>query len=196
MPGFLVGALTIYLVSDIAGDLTRVREPSIMLAVIAGLSYGLIGAVVGAGLIAPRAGARFLNVPDEQEIADESAKLWPSALSSVLIGVFFLGLALAPSFGSSHRGALAGGLGLCAAGTAACTIWARRHSDELTKRLSAEASALTLNMTILLLGGWATLAHLGFGTWASPLTFLAAVALLMLVAIFWVAAKRGLLSQR
>lgn len=193
--GALVGGGVTGMLLSIVGDRAAIREPGVMLAIMAGLCYCLMGAIVGIGLLVPRAGARFLNVADADEIADERAKLAPSALSCILVGLFFLGLALAPAL-PIGRDALALVLGLCVATVAAITIPATRHSDELTKRISTEASALTLHLALVLFGGWAALAHLGMVTWISPLAFLAGLALLMLLAIFWVGSRRGLLSAR
>ena len=194
--GVLVGAGVTLMLLSIAGDLSRAfRSPGFTLAVIAGLCYCLMGAIVGVGLLAPNAGARFLNVANSEEINDERAKLWPSALSCMVVGLFFLALAFAPSLPLGRSGVLAG-LAICVAVVAALTLSARHHFDELTKRINTEASALTLHLAILLFGGWAVLAHLGFVAWITPLAFLAGLALLMLVAIFWASASKGLLSPR
>jgi predicted membrane-bound spermidine synthase len=184
-----------FMLFSIAGDLSRIRNPGVVLALVAGIVYCFMGAIVGAGLLVPIAGARFLNVADSEEIEDERAKLWPSALSAIVVGLFFLVLAFAPSLPVSRFGVLAG-LTICVAAVAALTLSANRHFDELSKRINAEASALTLHLAILLFGGWAVLAHLGFVAWITPLTFLAGLALLMLVAIFWVSASKGLISRR
>lgn len=193
--GALVGGGVTGLLLSIVGDLEAIREPGVMLAIMAGLCYCLMGAIVGIGVLVPRAGARFLNVADAEEIADERDKLAPSALSCILVGLFFLGLALAPAL-PIGRHALALVLGLCAAAVAAITIPATRHFDELTNRISTEASALTLHFAFVLFGGWAALAHLGMVTWITPLAFLAGLALLMLLSIFCVSGRRGLLSAR
>lgn len=192
----LVGASTTLMLLSVAGDLSRAfREPGFMFALVAGLCYCLMGAIVSAGLLAPKAGARFLNVGNAEEIEDERAKLWPSALSCIFVGLFFLGLAFAPTL-AIDGSALLLGLALCVAMVAAITIWGRRDSDELTKCISTEASALTLGLAILVFGGWATLAHLGFVAWVAPLAFISGLALLMLVSVFWVAASKGVMSAR
>jgi hypothetical protein len=194
--GFVVGAGAALALLSIAGDLRHAfRDPGFMLAVIAGLCYCLIGAIVGAGLLSPKAGARFLNVADAEEIGDERAKMWPSALSCILLGLFFLALAFAPRL-PVGRSAILAGLAICVAVVAALTVSVTHHSDELGKRIGTEASALTLHLAIVLFGGWATLAHLGFVAWITPLAFLAGLALLMLAAIFWLSASKGLMSPR
>ena len=168
-------------------------DPGVMLAIVSGLSYVLIGLIVGLGLASPRAGAKFLNVEDADEIREERPKLWISALCCILIGAFLLVLAMA--------GALIDGqtaLILAAACFAASLLiggLSAKRYDELTRQLSLEASAWTFYAILLLAGGWAALAHLGYVGWISPLAFVAAIPLLLLVTIFVIAGKRGLLMR-
>lgn len=195
--GVVVGAGSALMLFSVAGDISRAfRDPGFMLAVIAGLCYCLMGTIVGAGLLAPKAGARFLNVDNAEEIKDERAKLWPSAVSCILVGLFFLALAFARTSLPVGHTALPATLAVCAVTVTALTIATRHRWDELTRRMSIEASALTLHLAFVLFGGWAVVAHLGFVGWMSPLAFLAGLALLMLVAIFWVGARKGLMTPR
>ena len=56
------------------------KDPGVMIAIVSGLTYVLIGLIVALGLASPKAGAKFLNVEDAEEIREEGPKLWLSAL--------------------------------------------------------------------------------------------------------------------
>ena len=87
--GAIVGAVGTGLFLVFVGEPNMdLEDPGIMLAIVSGLSYVLIGLIVGVGLASPKAGAKFLNVEDADEIREESPKLWTSAVCCVLIGVF------------------------------------------------------------------------------------------------------------
>jgi len=190
---FGAGAATLFL--SLTGDSIRFGDFGTMLAVIAGVTYTLLGLVVGLGVLAPRSGARFLNVADADEIREEKRKLGPSAIACVLIGIFFIALVLAPDTSTSRLMILLT-LAICAGGVVVTTLASRGRYDELTRQVSTEASALTLHLSMLLLGGWATLSQLGYVGWMSPLAFIAGLALLSLAAICWIAAKKGLMAPR
>lgn len=193
--GGVFGAGTTILLLSVIGDSIRFGDFGTMLAVIAGMSYTLLGVVVGLGVIAPRSGARFLNVADADEIREEKRKLGPSAVACVLIGIVFIALALAPATSTGRLTTLII-LAICAGGVVVTTLAGRRHYDELTRQVDTEASALTLNLSMVVLGGWAALSQLGYVGWMSPLTFIASLALLSLAAICWIAGKRGLTTPR
>lgn len=168
-------------------------DPGVLLAIVSGLSYVLIGLIVALGLASPQAGAKFLNVEDAEEIREESPKLWMSAACCVLIGVFLLILGMSGGvIGSQTATVIAAA---CFAGIVIIGFVSARRYDELTRQISLEASAGAFYTTVLLLGGWAALAHLGYVAWLSPLAFVSGLALLLLVAIFVVAAQRGLMMR-
>lgn len=173
----------------------NLKDPSVMLAIVAGVSYVLIGLLVAVGLVAPSAGARFLNVEDAEEIREERPKLGSSALSCVLTGCFLLVLAL------SGGGVIAAGAALaiavlCLGGMIVLGWISMKRYDELTRQMGQEASAWAFYATLLLFGGWAALAQLGFTAWVDPLGFVASLAMLQLVAIFVAVARRGLMMPR
>jgi hypothetical protein len=171
-------------------------DPGVVVAMIAGLSYGAMGLFVGLGILAPRQGAMFLNVEDAEEIREQRATLWPSAVACMLIGMFMLVLALAPEGEGSGRTGWALGAGACLAGAWAVALATRGRTDELLRQVSLEASALTLHIALLGLSLWGLLSHLGFVAWMSPLTLVAGLALLYLAAIFWSAGRKGLMADR
>ena len=170
-----------------------------MLAIIAGIVYGLVGIIVGIGALYPDKAWKLLNVQDAQELRDERRRLGPSAIALVLIGTFFLSLASAR--GSGTDGLIGNQAAIVIAlasllGIVALSLWANDRNDEFTRLISIEASAMTLQVALVLLGGWAALAHLGFVDWIGPLALIAAFAMLQLVIIFAICGKRGLLVPR
>ena len=174
-------------------------DPAQMFALVAGMIYLLIGMMVGFGALAPRAGARFLNVEDVDELRVERPILGFSAIACVLTGMFFLVLAAIPADGSDglvNRDAAAVVAAACLTGLVAMTRSTNRRVDELTRQVSMEASALAMHAVMLFLCGWAALAHLGYANWISPLAFVSALALLLLASVFWVGAKRGMVTPR
>ena len=186
-------ALFLYFVGE---DRLDRASLSSMIAVIAGLSYFLMGLAVGFGAIAPGTGARFLNVEDADELREERAKLTPSAIACALIGIFFLVLALAPvGADADARNIVLVIASACIAGVVLITV-RMGSSDELIRQIGLEASTWTLNAALVIIAIWATLAHLGYAGWVEPLGLIAGAALLHLCAIFWISTKKGLMRPR
>ena len=199
LSGAVVGALVTYFFLKTASNAADFDEPSRLAAVAAGIIYVLMGAIVGIGAMLPGAGAKFLNVEDADEIVEERAKIGPGAIGCLLVGVLLIALALTP--GGDHPGALSRDAAayVAAASFAALLVlsmWMRGRVDEFNRSLSMESSALAMHVSLLLFGGWAALAHLGYIEWIAPLGLLAGFALLQLAAIFWVVGRRGLLMPR
>ena len=186
-------ALFLYFVGE---DRLDRASLSSMIAVIAGLSYLLMGLAVGFGAIAPGTGARFLNVEDADELREERAKLTPSAIACALIGIFFLALALAPGGADAEsRNIVLVIASACIAGVVLITV-RMGSSDELIRQIGLESSTWTLNAGLVILAVWATLAHLGYADWLEPLGLIAGASLLHLCAIFWISTKKGLMRPR
>lgn len=174
-----------------------VTDPNRLAALVAGMVYALMGLVVGLGLAAPNAGAKLLNVEDAEELREERPNLWMATLGCILIGLFLLTLAAA---GDGAR-LLSDDQALVLAGTSfvgliAMNLWLKRRYDEFTRQVSVEASALAMHCALVLVGGWAALAHLGQLPWISPLGMVALLALLELGAILWVATRKGMMTPR
>jgi hypothetical protein len=198
LSGMLVGAGGAALFLTLAGkSRLDLGDPATMLAVVAGLCYGLMGLAVAFGALMPKAGARFLNVEDADEIREQRRSLAPSAAACMLIGLFLLVLALAPTLTASLGGAGVAAIAIGALALAATiTLATSARADELIRRISVESSALALHIALLGLGGWAALAHLGLVAWMEPLALVAGLALLQLFAIFFVSARKGLMRPR
>ena len=193
--GALVGGIATFLFLEFVGErFMDLDDGPVMLTVMAGLIYALIGLSVAFGVIAPRAGARFLNVEDAEELREEGPKLKIGAAASVLMGAFLLVLGLSSS-GSLGREPALILLTLCLAGAIVLTLIGRNRTDELTRQISFEASALTLQLALLATAAWAALAQLDYVEWISPLGLLSGLALLQLLAVFVVSARKGLLLR-
>ena len=197
--GAVVGAAVTGLFLTFVTDLPDFSETSRLVAVIAGLTYGLMGLAVGVGTLAPRLGATFLNVEDANEISEDRRALGPGAIVCLLAGLLFFALALAPAGhfeGALPRDIAAGTVAVSFAALVGVSLWMRRYIDELNRALGIEASASAMNLSFLLFGGWAALAHLGYAQWITPLGLLSGLALVQLAAIFWVVGRRGMLMPR
>jgi hypothetical protein len=197
LAGAVAGAASAIAFMELVGK-SRLEsdDPGVILALIAGLSYAVMGLFVGLGAIAPRQGALFLNVEDADEIREQRASLAPSSIACILIGAFLLVLALAPVEQEVDRTFWAVAAAACLLGVAAVSLATLGRADELMRQVSLESSALTLHLALAALSVWALLAHLGFVAWMTPLALIAGLALLYLGAIFWRAGKKGMMTPR
>jgi hypothetical protein len=163
-----------------------------------GLVYVVIAVSLLLGLAAPRAGAHFLNVEDAEEIRDHRPMLGYSGASMALCGVLLLIAAMAEALlaGGVSRAALAIAAGSCLIGAIVLGVRSAAFQDELMRQVSYEACALTLYATMLIYGAWAVLAQIGLVEWMSPLALLASLAIIQLLAAFWVVGRRGMLKPR
>jgi len=197
LAGAAVGAVaTIAFLEAVGKPSLKSGDFGTLLALSAGLIYALMGLFVGLGAMAPRQGARFLNVEDAEEIHEQRPSLGSSAIACILIGAFLLLLALAPAGQDADRGVWAGAAGACLLGAAAITLATRRRGDELMRQVGLEASSLTLHVTLAVLSVWALLAQLRFVEWLTPLGLISGLSLLYLAAIFWVTARKGMMKAR
>lgn len=193
--GALVGAASAAAILSLWDDVDS-SDPAQLFAIVTGLIYGLMGLMVGLGAVIPHAGARILNVEDVEDLRDQRTILGLSAAACVMIGLLFLILAAVPPGGMDgpvSRGMAAGLAATCLVALLLLTHLTNRRVDELTRHVGMEASSLAMQAGFVIFGGWAALAHLGFVDWIGPLVLVAGMALLQLLAIFWVAGKRGLM---
>lgn len=171
-------------------------NPGQMVAFVTGMIYALMGVMVGAGVIAPVTGAQLLNVEDVEDLRDQRTILGLSSAACVMIGLLFLTLAAVPAGGTNgpfSREIAATLAGICLAALIVLTLLTNRRVDELTRHISMEASSLAMQSSFVIFGGWAALAHLGFVEWIGPLELISGLALIQLLAIFWVSGKHGLM---
>lgn len=109
-------------------------------------------------------------------------------------GLLLIGLGLAGAGVLSPAAALAGALVLIAILTL-LTIAAWRLSDELGRTLSHETGNMAFYLILVLGGGWAMLAHLGFVAAPAPLDWLTIFTVLLFAASFIVLGRRKLLTH-
>lgn len=165
-------------------------------ALLVGVLYGVIGLIIALGVIVPRAGATMLNVEDEGELREQRRVLGWSAGSIILMGVLLALLAL-----SGPAGLVAPALALAA--TAAgwllltgASLHLLRNMDELMRALTRETGEVAYYLVLLVCGGWALLAWLGYVPAMGMLDFLTINHVLLLVASFIASGRRGMLTPR
>ena len=140
-----------------------------------------------------------LNLVVDEEAAEEMRERGRSFFYSFawmgLWGLLLIGLSLAGPRGLlSPIAASAGALVLIAILTP-LTIASRRLSDELGRTLSRETGNIAFYLALVLGGGWAILAHLGFVVAPAPLDWLTLLTLLMFAAAFIALGRRKLLTR-
>jgi hypothetical protein len=199
LTGAAFGAAGTFLFLKFGGRVADFDDPARLAAAATGIIYTLMGLFVGLGALAPGAGAKFLNVEDADEILAERKSIGPGAIGALLIGLLLIAFALTP--GGGQPGALSPDTAIviaaaCLAGLLAVGWWVRGKTDEFNRQMGIESSAIAMNASVLLFGGWAALAHAGYVQWITPLGLLAGFALIELGAIFWVVGKRGMLAPR
>lgn len=197
--GFLFGMAATAFVLGLGRAYLPMSNPAAMFASLTGLIYLLMGLLVGVGAAAPKAGARFLNVEDADELNEQRSMLIYGGAACILFGLFFLLLALSAE--GPARELLTKEVAAIAAVTCAIVgVWtgikSTARSDELMRQVSLEGSVLALHMLTGIFAGWAVLAHVGIAAWAGPLVFVSSAALIELVAVFWVGARKGMLKPR
>jgi hypothetical protein len=135
--GAVVGAAVTGMFLVFVIDLPDFSDTSRLVAVVAGLSYGLMGLAVGVGTLAPRLGATFLNVEDANEISEDRRALGPGAIVCLLAGILFIALALAPAGdfeGALPRDVAAGTVAVTFAALIGVSLWMRRTSTSSIAR--------------------------------------------------------------
>ena len=192
--GAVVGGLSAAAVLSTWDDIDR-SDPTQLIAIMTGMIYALMGLIAGTGALMPTIGARFLNVEDVEDLRDQRVILGLSAGACVLIGLLFLILGAVPAGGTEAEASRVV-VGVLSAGLLALIILTRlanRRVDEMTRAVGLEASSLAMQATLVIFGGWAALAHIGLVTWLGPLGLVSGIALLQLIALFWIGGKRGLM---
>lgn len=171
-------------------------DASQVIALLVALIYLLTGLMAALGVAAPRMGAKFLNVEDEDELLEQKQVLAASGWGMVALGLMLALIALGGPGGvlDSHV-ALVGAVLLGAIGT-----WLSMRSvklaDELMRATMNEAAATAYYFVFVVIGGWAMVSYLGYVPVPSMLDLLTLFWALVLVAAFWAAGRRGMLKQR
>jgi hypothetical protein len=169
---------------------------SAAVAAVIGVMYAVIGLGVGLGAASPKAGARFLNVEDADELREQQKVLTLSGVAMVLWGASLVALALAAPGGPvPQAAALVVGAGGLLVGTV-LSVAVYRSCDELMRAINLEAGALSYGLVLMFGGGWAMLAHLGYAAAPAALDWLSLFYVLVLVASFIAVGRRGMLMPR
>ncbi|MGB3166728.1 MAG: hypothetical protein WBA68_08145 [Alteraurantiacibacter sp.] len=191
--GFL-GAMAVLKLGD-AGVLGAL-DPSREIAALVGMLYFVTGAFVGFGLIAPGAGAKFLNVEDADELREQKAMLGYSALGMVAMGLALFVAAMAAPAGPIAPGVALAIFGVLAVIGVWVSITSMKYQDELMRAVGREGAGTAFYLTGLVGGTWALLAHLGYASAPAPLDWLTMLWSLLLLAAFIVVGRRGMMEMR
>lgn len=198
--GALVGAGAMSAVVAAAGsDLLDAMGPSRAALGAVGLVYGLMAALVGFGLAAPRAGAALLNVADADELREERRGMLLSVLVMAALALAFIMLALArgPGFAAgpvSATAAMAVLLIVFVGGAFASWRWQGAY-DELNRQLGLEGCAWAFGLSWVLLTLWAAADFLGWGLTLTAIDVVTTLAAMMLVGAFVAIGRRGMMTR-
>lgn len=174
------------------GDLGASRE----IAALVGVTYLVTAIAVLAGVVAPKAGASFLNVEDAEELREQKYQLSMSGLGMVTAGAALIVAALAAPDGPiAPSVALLACVGLMIVAVLA-SIASHKRQDELMRAIGRETGATAFYLLFFVGGGWAIAAHLDYTAGPAPLDWLTMFWGLTLLAAFVVVAKRGMLAMR
>ena len=163
-----------------------------------GLGLALI-LVAGLGSVAVAGVRRGAGIVDDEEVAEdmrERSRLFLFSYAWVAgYGLLLIVLGLAGPGGLlSPAAALAGAFALAAV-LAVLTIAVWRLSDELMRTMSCETGNMAFYLLLLVGGGWAMLAHLGFVPAPAPLDWVIMLIVLLFAATFIVLGRRKLLAR-
>lgn len=174
------------------GELGLSRE----IAILVGVLYLVCAAGVGFGALSPRAGSRFLNVEDAEELREQRGKLLGGAVATGAIGLALMLAAIAAPVGPLAASValacvvaligLAGFLG----------VRQQKQTDEFMRELSRDALAAAFYLISLAGGGWSLLAHLGFVPGPEPIDWLTMFVGVLILATLAACMQRGLMTPR
>lgn len=194
LTGFLAASLGMSALEE-GGALALLQGAE--LALMTAFLYLLMGAMVGFGTLAPRAGAAILNVEDADEIREEKASMGASAVGCIIMAVI-IGIV---TIGSPDVGMISPAVaGLTALGLSVAAVipsWQSwKNADELMRAVMRDAGATSYYVLFAVLGLWAGAAHLGFVGGPRPLDIFAMLFAAPLLAAFWVVGRRGMMHPR
>ena len=178
--------------SGAIGSLGASREIAGLVAIVYIVTaLGIVG-----GVLAPGAGAKFLNVEDADELREQRFQLIASGVGMAAMGGALLVAALAAPVGPIGAGlALAISVGLMVV-TVATSFASYARQDELMRSIGRDTAGVGFYIVVLVGGGWSLAAHLGYAAGPAPLDWLTMFWGLLLVAAFIVVGRRGMLAVR
>lgn len=199
LAGAAVGAGSVTVLIWLAGDsLLDAMSPSRAILALVGLVYLLMTAMMAFGLVAPRAGAKLLNVDDAEELVDDQPKLIRSIFYMTVVGLALILLALArgPGF---PEGVVAPGVGLGAVvALLLASLWSfgwMRYYDELDLQMGVEGGAWAFLIACGVLIPWAALDALGWGVSLTSIDVVTVLAVSLLLGCFVAIGKRGMMVR-
>jgi hypothetical protein len=165
-------------------------------AAVAGAALVILAVLGALATASVQAGADLID--DEmaaEEMRDRGRLLVYSFVWMAACGLLLILLALAGPAGLlPPAAALAGALALVAIlAVLGIAVW--RLTDELDRTLSYEAGNMAFYLILLLGGGWAMLAHLGFAAGPAPIAWLTLFTLAIFAASFIAVGRRKLLAR-
>lgn len=189
-------ALSYFLLGAVDDGALGNIDSSASAAALTGGFYILMALFVGLGTLSPSAGARFLNVEDAEELQEQRRVLLFSSGAMLAWGAALIALALASEGGPISRtpAALVAVTGLAIGIVLAWRSY--RLADELMMAVNRETASLSYYLAFAILGGWGVLAHLGYIEGPQPLDLVTAFYVLVLLATFFIAGRRGMLRMR
>lgn len=199
--GMIAGAMAGFGIGYFFGDYAEARgldalPVSVEIAGLVAAIYILVAVVILIGSASPAFGSKILNVEDADEIREMKSQFVPSGIAMLLWGVALFALALSAPVGPLAPGvALTIGAGGLLVGTW-FAVQGYRNADELMLSMNLEAAAITYGLVLVVLGGWAMLAHVGYAIMPLPLDILTACYALVLVGSFIAVGRRGLIRMR
>ena len=178
--------------SGAVGELGTSRE----IASLVGLVYLVGAAAVLAGVLAPKAGANFLNVEDAEELREQKVMLGSGGIAMIAAGAALIVAALAAPVGPIAGGmALALFVALIALAVFASYV-SQKRQDELMRAMGQQNGATAFYLLFFVGGGWALAAHCGFVSAPAPLDWLTMMWGLGLIAAFVTTIQRGMFMMR
>ena len=145
---------------------------SVEIASLVGMFYVIVGLMVGLGALNPKAGAKVLNVEDEDELREQRQQLLYSSLGMGLAGVALVAVAHGGTAGSIEPAVALAVYLVCMVIAVIVSILSRKHSDELMRAIGTETASLSYYLMLFIGGSWALLAHLGYLPGPQPLDWL------------------------
>jgi hypothetical protein len=134
--------------------------------------------------------------PERREALLESRRVTILGLVAVTaMGLTLILLSLAGPGGVLPPAVALAGVGVLVGIRIALSVAVWRQVDELSKTLSRETGRSAFYLVLIIGGGWAILAHLGFVPAPAPLDWLSLFTVIVFAAGFFSAGRRGLLAQ-
>lgn len=178
--------------TGVVGTLGRSQE----IAALVGITYLVTALAVLAGVVAPKAGATFLNVEDAEELREQKFMLGMSGTGMATAGAALLIAALAEPLGPISRTTVVVLFAALMTVSVIASLASRKHQDELMRAVGKETGAMAFYLIFFIGGGWALAAHLDYVAGPAPLDWLSMFWALGLLAAFIVVAKRGMMQMR